>query len=88
MNVTEFKVGDRFITSQLPLDRALLYGITCKEIIVSGEDTNKNPAQVVFSRDFLESQEKEFNFRADSNGEVNIGMWIKRPILEDIKNEN
>lgn len=78
MNISEFVIGDRFITSQLPINRAILYGIVCKGIIVSGVDTSKNPAQVMFSRENLDNPE-DFNLRVDANGEVNMGSWIRRP---------
>ena len=77
MHYTEFKIFDRFVTSALPIDRALLYGISCTAITEPSSD-GKIPAQVMFSRENPNNPE-DFNLRANPDGTVNMGSWIKRP---------
>jgi hypothetical protein len=77
MNISDFHIGDYFISSELPLHRGIFYGITCKNITLGGNDLKKNPGCINFERKNKTGHEDEFSLRADELGNVNIGKWIK-----------
>lgn len=64
MDVTHINVGDYFITSAIPVERAFRYGILCKA---------KEDLKVVFER--FTTKEEFALFVKD--GQVDTGNWIK-----------
>lgn len=64
MNVSNIEIGDYFITSALPVDRAFRYGILC---------VSKDDQKVVFTR--FTTREEFPMFVKD--GEVGMGNWVK-----------
>lgn len=70
MNVNEFFSGDTFVTSALPLDRAILCGIRC----IAKESLPDGKTKVTFKR---MNGDEEFSFFSDVTGNIQIGNWIK-----------
>ena len=64
MNVSDIDIGDYFITSALPVERAFRYGILCKA---------KEDLKVIFER--FTTKEEFALFVKD--GKVDTGNWIK-----------
>jgi len=64
MNVSDINIGDYFITSAIPENRAFRYGIFCKA---------KEDLKVVFER-FTNGEEFPLFVK---DGQVDMGNWVK-----------
>lgn len=69
MNVSEIKVGDTFVTSALPLERAITCGILCTAI----DKLPDGKSKVSFRR---YSGEESFSFFGDEQGNIQLGNWV------------
>lgn len=69
MNINEIDVGNAFVTSAIPLHRAIYCGIICsgKETLPDGK------TKVSFKR---MNGEEEFSFFSDALGNIQLGNWI------------
>ncbi len=82
MNISEIKSGMKFITSALPVDRAVLCGIQCIDVeIIPDADVISSKGKVTFKR---LNRDEQFSFFANPAGEIEIGKWIPYEIKETL----
>lgn len=77
MKINEINVGDYFISSMLPLNRAVFYGVTVIEKNLGSDDLKKILPSITLERKNKTGHEDTFNLRGDETGEINLGKWIK-----------
>jgi hypothetical protein len=77
MNISEILVGSTFVTSLIPIERAICCGIVCSSV----ESLPDGKTKVAFKR---MSGNEEFLFFSDEHGNIQIGNWIPCKNLESV----
>lgn len=77
MNINDISIGDTFITSLLPIERAIFSGIICSD------KTPLLDRKVKISFRRIHNNE-EFSFFSDENGNIRIGNWV---LFNDLLNK-
>jgi len=80
MQVSDIHLSDCFVSTSIPLDKAILCGIKC----IAKEDISEEKTKVTFNR---MNSEEIFSFFSEPEGKIRIGQWIKSPNLENVISE-